>query len=387
MSVEVCGRLIGIRESNETKVTRLPSAWRAATMAAVRPIVLSSSPLPEVLRNKTPLSKPCLTMSSSPGLPSPSKFFPPKARQLHNGGVNPSMLKDASELYQLQPKTSSKATASLREDKVLEGGAENKKRDQVFPKGRKTKVGRESDADRPKQQRARAKTSSVTKKHLADIVSAAIVVESSPAGIVKKTSSSKLKEPAQTKIKKGKVTKAIDTNEALKDGGNVKRKKAGKSLSLEEGSGSSIGAKKGQNGQNLGEDLHNISLSDVGKLPSVDTFLPLGLDEATRRRKEWTPVRDTSEEFIILDSVDPRPSDAPAAVAQNPASSHFGNLVGGYGFAQANSEVTSGPEIVRSSSGEALTKRRKLEVSGITYLGEPPLNIGPACDHFLQLVY
>ena len=386
MSVEVCGRLVGIRERNEAKVTRFPSAGRSATMAAVRPILLSSSPLPEVLHNKTPLSKPCLTMSSSPDLPSPSKFFPPKARQLHNGSVNPSMLKDAPKLYQLQSNPLAKATESLREDKVVEGGVENKKGDQAKPKGRKTKVARESDADRSKQQRARAKTSSVT-KHLADIVSAAIVVKSSPAGTVKKASSSKLKEPAQTKIKKGKVTKAVDTNEALKDDENLRRKKARKSLSLEEASGSSVGAIEGQKVQNLGEDLHNIPLSDVGKLPSVNTFLPLGLDEATRRRKEWTPVRDTSEGFIILDSVDARPSGAPVAVVQNPASSQFGNLLGGYGFAQANSESTSRPEILRNSSGEALTKRRKLEVSGITHLGEPPLKIGPACNHVFQLVY
>ena len=348
--------------------------------------MLSSSPLPEVLHNKTPLSKPCLTLSSSPGLPSPSKFFPPKARQLHNGSVNLSTLKDASELSQLQSNTLSKAAKFLREDKAVEGGFENKKGDQASPKGRKTKVATESDADRPEQQRARAKTSSVT-KHLAEIVSAAISVESSPARIVKKTSSSKLKEPVQTKIKKGKVTKAVDTNEALKDNGFVKTKKVRKSLSLEEASGSSVGADKGQKGRNLGEDLHNISLPDVEKLPSLDTFLPLGLDEATRRRKEWTPVTDTPEGFNILDSVDAGPSDAPVAVVQNPASSHFGNLVGGYGFAQANSEVTSRPQISRSSSGEALTKRRRLEVSRITHLGEPPLKSGQAYNHVFQLLY
>ena len=345
-------------------------------MAAANPIVLLSSPLPAVLE-RAPPPKPCAAMSSSPGLPSPSKFFSQKVSRLGSGTTEGPIPKDAVagltgasiSLRQSQSNYLSKHAASPEEDVLSELGLGKGNSDRSDQKKRKTKTAEEIDADAPKQQRAPAKRSSVVKKPIADIVSVA-TIEPSPARILKKTSSTKVKEPAQTKIKKGKVTKAAGTNPGPKDSKKGRSTKAGDGVAFQKDLEPSA---ESDEGNKVGENVAETPLQESEKAPLEDRSLPLGLEEATRRRKDWTPVKNTHEGFVALESVEGKPVGGQVTAAGKSLISQFGSLLGDYGYAQAMSETTSKPEITRSSSGEALTKRRKVEVSGIVLLREPLL--------------
>lgn len=351
----------------ESIVIRLLRSWRSATMAAANTVVLSSSPLQGVLE-RTPAPKLCANMSSSPGLPSPSVFFANKTSQSGIGTRGGLIPKDAlvgfasASTFLRQPRShdSLKPVASSAVAIASREGVENGKGSQPVPSKQKAKAGKEFDADTAKSQKAPARKSSVAKKLLADIA-AAFVVEPSPVTITGKTSSTKTKGPAQTKIKKGKVTKVAGVKPETKDRpqSRPRRVESGNDVSAHEESKPSTEPSKGDRPGNQEPG----TLRQESEKAPLESTLPLGLEDATKRRKDWTPVKNTFDGFVTLESVEATPADGMVTAAEKIPSIQFGNLLGDYGFAQITNKVNPKPEILRSSSGEALTKRRKLEVS------------------------
>lgn len=77
----------------------------------------------------------------------------------------------------------------------------------------------------------------------------------------------------------------------------------------------------------------------------------LQLEEATKRRLDWTPTKDSSQQVVELES-DAEGSQKPAP-ARN-----LSNLLSGYGFTGNLSSQTSN----QTTEDSGPTKRRRIEV-------------------------
>ena len=152
----------------------------------------------------------------------------------------------------------------------------------------------------------------------------------------------KSKEPTQTTIKKSKVTKVGSANSVIGES-----KGAGKTKKPRHGETAVEPSVKGK------EAVH---VEREGRQN-------LCLDEATRRRTDWTPTKDTSKVLVNVEGIEGGESEVlngndqcTPKVPQN--IDGFGALLGDYAYAH----IKSSTKITRSASGEALTKRRKVEV-------------------------
>ncbi|KAF2815903.1 uncharacterized protein BDZ99DRAFT_514539 [Mytilinidion resinicola] len=98
----------------------------------------------------------------------------------------------------------------------------------------------------------------------------------------------------------------------------------------------------------------------IGEKPTrVDE--PLSLDAAVKRRTDWTPTKDT--EIIMLDEVTPvnsKVGDSPEAHKKLA----FTSIIATYAYANTSEAVTT-EAVTRKVSGEALTKRRRIELVDI----------------------
>ena len=96
-----------------------------------------------------------------------------------------------------------------------------------------------------------------------------------------------------------------------------------------------------------------------------EEFRGLCIEKAITRRKEWTPCKDTAPKRTILEdvetSVDPKlVLDKPFANA--PLTARFDNLLGDFGFVPDRDSSVFFCETNRQGSGEATVKRRKVEL-------------------------
>ena len=343
-------------------------------MAAANPVILSSSP-PSGIHDGRPPPKACATMLSSPGLPSPSRFFARRTSQSDGHNRRSPLAKDSvagftsasTTIRQSLSNNITKPTAPSKENIPLSKSLEIEASSKPVRKKPRAKAAKETGAETPKQLRAPAKKPLAKKKPLADIVSAAILVGSSPDVVIKKKSSTKTKEPAQTKIKKGKVTKAASSSNRTRDDQKSDGTKTGDSIVTQKGSVPSLGSTEGRKGE---EEVEWPNMQEGEDALTKDKHPTLGLEKATKRRVEWTPSKDTSEGFVARSSEETTSTAVQATPARKLFSNNFGSLLGDYGFAQPTNQATSRPEISRSSSGEALTKRCKLEVSAMRSLRE-----------------
>lgn len=147
---------------------------------------------------------------------------------------------------------------------------------------------------------------------------------------------------AQTTIKKTKVIKPGAMKSGKKDVGSTKKAK-------ETISGPSRPPASTQE-----EDLR-----------AKEEFRDLCLEKAITRRKEWTPCKDTAPDLTLSDDsgkpMDPTlPVDTP--LANEPPIAQFGNLLGDFGFSQKGGSLVAVCENTRQESGEAMVKRRKIEL-------------------------
>lgn len=83
----------------------------------------------------------------------------------------------------------------------------------------------------------------------------------------------------------------------------------------------------------------------------------LQLEEATRRRLDWTPTKDTGKQAVDLESDGDAGGDQKSGPAQN-----FSNLLAGYGFIGTMSPQ---PNVQENEDGSGPTKRRRIDVRSL----------------------
>ncbi|KAL8825404.1 MAG: hypothetical protein Q9191_004436 [Dirinaria sp. TL-2023a] len=352
-------------------------------MAAASPIILtSSSPVPQVC-DRTPLAK-SYNMSSSPGLPSVSKFFVEisKRAQISSKG-SPCPGKPAIGLARASSQSRQPSAVILSDDATpldkadsptdgkTDGGQglskSNKQTRKAVTGGDTTTTRSEAlkagNVLHPKPQEAPAEDFRSARKSIANNLSGT-ASEAVEARAAQKTCSKTVKSSVQSTIKKGKVTKA-----------------AGSRPSKNESKGP-------KSAQTLEEPLEQeVSEASV----TQDGDITLGLEGAVRRRRNWTPIKDTDDDSLTPDSVDETlegQSKLQDPTAGEPRCEHLKSLLGDYEYAHKTSAVTTKPEIARRSSGEALTKRRKVEVGShdpgnrlqLIENQLVPVSLGPSSD-------
>ena len=163
-------------------------------------------------------------------------------------------------------------------------------------------------------------------------------------GTITEPRDKKSREPAQTKIKKSKVTKVGSVNGPFGDSQLKNNAKRSSKINKEST-----------------EPL--VEVKEVAP-PACSEPQDLCLDDAIRRRNNWTPVKDTGNGFTTID--DERGQTQAPLDQGTPATSkrinYFENLLGDYGYAHTSASLKESSEVSRNPNGEAVTKRRKLEV-------------------------
>ena len=149
----------------------------------------------------------------------------------------------------------------------------------------------------------------------------------------------------QSRIKKPKITKPGAGDRALKPPKRPIKEKKSKSRN----------------------DLQDAQLKADGHvtITSIECDDGWGLEEALKRRKDWTPVKDTApKEFEFKDAGTAwssliLTSGSPKAEVSNVRSS---NLLDSFGYPTSDQFTITKPLSTRTSDGEGLIKRRKIEV-------------------------
>lgn len=339
-------------------MTGLPIRWRSAKMAAADAIVLLSSSPPQRNVNTTP-PRQHAAMSSSPALPSPSDLFSRKICRPSSAGRGSLIPKDAalgfasassllrhSQTVDAADDDNNKAnntqtlvTASRAQDSSKEAAETRIAAIKAVPKTRK-------ESSETKRAKAPAKKATLPKIKSGDQTDSADPNNSVRPMVEDPTSKprvTKIKETTQTTIKKTKVTKVGSANGFTKD---VKSKRATKKSS------------------DIGVTTTELSVTEKEKNSTArDEPLDLCIEEAVRRRTHWTPTKDTKDAFVgIEDNEGTLTIVDQGTPATSKRINYFGNLLGDYGYPNITSSVKATSEITRTSTGEALTKRRKVEV-------------------------
>ncbi|KAL8808214.1 MAG: hypothetical protein Q9182_000278 [Xanthomendoza sp. 2 TL-2023] len=284
-------------------------------MAAAEPIVLSSSQTHGFIPT-TPPRRAQPTSSSSPGLPSLSKLI---------GGM-----------FQSPGRRAFTSEQSPIAETGRAGAEESRKQTET--------------SDKPNS-RGKSVARSKTKRSADTAVAvSAGDVESGHVGAEKK----QLKNPkkdAQTKLKKAKVTKP---------GSRSSMSKRPEKKFVEDVIGTANG--KCETGANIFE---------IAESPAVYKEAGLGLVEAVKRRRDWSPAKDMSKDIELSNETEGAwsalvPCSPPSAVT-NMHEGEFAKRLGEFGFA------TSAPQAVNlvipalwNPNSESATKKRKLDlVTGI----------------------
>lgn len=167
---------------------------------------------------------------------------------------------------------------------------------------------------------------------------------SKPAA-VKKPRARKSKDESQKTIKKGKVTKPPTTGDSVQ-------------LEKVKGSARSKNVKPIVKGDGPDAKVEDVS-------PTQDV-VPLHLDEATRRRKDWTPPRDTvptATEFAAPQELPTFMHDSAQAAGDEAPSRDLTGLLSNYNYPHGHADAISDPARLRTLEGEALSKKRRIEVN------------------------
>lgn len=116
-------------------------------------------------------------------------------------------------------------------------------------------------------------------------------------------------------------------------------------------------SKNGKTTSAKGKSSSENQPAEPGKSNALEKDEDLHLDEAMRRRMDWTPPRETSPENISAGDGDD--DDALANGHEEPTDNFFGKILSDYNY----SGLASGSrEIPSNALGEGPTKRRRIEV-------------------------
>lgn len=334
-------------------------------MAIAELVVLSSSPRgPTDFAVTPPGAQRAVSLSSSsPRLPSPSALLNRQPLGAFDSGSRAAR----TPVYTVAGLTTAATlTASERSNLVAESGRASeefqadplhvesnvrvaiavKRVTKTAPRAAKPNNDGETPAKRPRGKRAQPVADN-SKKHLTVDVDGTTVANdtaiAAPAAVGREAQDEPvtLVNPVKSKKSRAKKEKTEPQAKSTKPRGGTARKKG-----AENGDRApSKGKKKftGLTSEHFGTEcpLEPGQKMQEHPLAACTSAEGLTLDEAMKRRSDWTPPRDI-EAVIKADA--------------------FVNLYGSFGYGTTSAEVrTASP--VRSVSGEALTKRRRIEVS------------------------
>ncbi|KAL8919318.1 MAG: hypothetical protein Q9172_005039 [Xanthocarpia lactea] len=320
-------------------------------MVAAETILLSSPPSHGFMV-KTPPSMAQHTKSSSPGLPSLSDLLvermpqPTSRSKVITVPVEATVgLANAKSLLQLFHRDKQDNTQPSYETVHTELPSSNQG---STDKGIKEKVEKSrKKLDKSEYARPRRKS----KSHLISETSVDTVIANSvpnDEGLIdtgRKEQNKKPKKDEQTKIKKAKV---------IKPRSSLSNPKRPKKACVEDILGTAI--TRCDIGANI-DGAENTS--------AAHNEQDLGLIEALKRRRDWTPARDTSKALTLVNESETAwsaliPCESPSLV-ESPTGGLLKRL-GEYGFGGADQAAGLRPHPHRDLVGQAATKKRKLDL-------------------------
>ncbi len=330
-------------------------------MATLSPILVSSSPSHSFIATTPPHRPlPIVSMSSSPGLPSPSRLFAREPGFLLGSRRGPGPISpiagftSASNLLPSAhtPDHDGEGFNKTREELGEITDLQNRNGKAVKSKKLSTDIGH-SAVNGFEKGNVQSKTPSKSCNNTAaideriDLSHKAIPPK---AKNPEKRRTKKSKGEKQTIIKKSKITKPISISaRKMKSAASTKNFESVKVLAT------NASAKKPE------EIVY----------PRGEEPLDLGLVEAIRRRKVWTPIKDTEQDVSNLDDNGkiscalPHPKEY---TNEELSTSRFEDLLGDYRYANNEDSTIFDLDKSRDLRDEALTKRRKLEVSRLICL-------------------
>ena len=325
-------------------------------MATTTVIVLSSSPTRPCLRT---IPSPTLlpNMSSSPALPSPSQLITGRCTSLASGSrISPVPSGSIADFTRVSSKpchTHSAFVDTATAEAIPDIGGEVSAtvRQRGPNKSRKvaaTKLLVSEDTGKRRKIR-KSKVSANYEGHdeviNRDINERETIGKPSKA---KRTRAANISESRQTTIKGSKITKP-----STSDNGEKKRRSKAKFQIPVTG------------------QIPRDGLGHLDNCEAKTEGANLGLSEAVGRRKDWTPPKDTEVPVDIGHK--PRSSlvdlSSKAVLHAETGIRQFESLLSDHGYAQIQSLVDADRGVSRRSNGESLTKRRKVEVSGLMSCG------------------
>ncbi|KAA6415709.1 MAG: hypothetical protein FRX48_00427 [Lasallia pustulata] len=337
-------------------------------MATAEVIVLSSSPSRSLIAT-TPPPGPIALMSSSPRLPSPSQSMMQKRQVLVTGSratpVPPRALAGFASAASAASLLRTAGTAGLNYNAEVSGKLRLGGQSQIQRGGWGGAELKDLETGQGATKANTKKPRGPRKKAPKDALEASIIplcpdpvaeANLSKSAAVKKPRARKSKDESQTTIKKGKVTKPATTSDSVQPG-------KGKCT-----------ARKRDAKADVERDGLEATLGGVNRPQDV---VPLYLDEATRRRKDWTPPKDTLHmttdvaaltevSTLLHDSLQPMIDEAPS----RDLSCHLSN----YSYTHGHGDAGINPVRPRTSEGTALTKKRRVELIDTLSCPLPPPN-------------
>lgn len=314
-------------------------------------IILSSSPL----HVATPVHRSILPLSSSPLLPSPSQLFAtkfPTSKGAEGSNANSNDIIWA-EVGATAITNTIPVGGNLRD--AVNSIEELEERDCIGATKRKNAE--------PKNSHVRSEERGMSPKKSANGKTAKQQKRSKSAVIAE--SSENLNQTdlsAKQDVGKKNITKTKGKSQSKIEGRRITKPGVTRVSANKKGKSASSTTKAPQD-----DTTPTDSLKQKAKtLEAKEAPLDLLLAEAVRRRKAWTPPKDTPkealdlrklgrelDETLVLEGTEPRKS----------ASGSFENLLNDFGYAGNGEGSLMTSEHSRSINGEAVTKRRKIEVS------------------------
>ena len=291
-------------------------------------------------------------MSSSPNLPSPSQLFAKKSAYITNDSSATSRsnspligFTSASELLRQAEALEQGKDGLIEKRKELGEKEDLQNRDKKAAVLKKLSVEKGDSTTIVKKTRAPKKTPAEPDKGTAliDGTTAPLGEKPSACGEPEKKQKKKSKGDAQTKIGKSRIVKPGTTAKKTKIDASARK--------FKKPNLSTVRAAPKKNEEFFSPD---------------EEPLDLELVEAIRRRRNWTPIKDTIQILSPAEKVETESRAPHASGVPVTASSGFENLIGDYAYAR-NEDSLSGLKKTRDLDGQALTKRRKVEVSRIRF--------------------
>ncbi|MCJ1467320.1 5'-flap endonuclease [Pseudocyphellaria aurata] len=329
-------------------------------MATERPIFVSSSPSRSIIPITPPFS-PTATISSSPSLPSPSRLFKKRPASFVDDSHATRSNDAVAEITSTSKFLGHAHVSNSVEDDTMEPGEELGKWTRLqSQKGKSIKPNkshREAAVSTVKKSRAPKKTPTQSIEKAAVVKELPNISHEAENNQIqdsdkKRVRKSKSKADVQTKIDKGNITKpGVVNNQKIKLVASTKKpKKTHQSVA-----------------QTTIKETEEIN--PLGEEP-----LDLGLIEAIKRRKVWTPIKDTlrripSEDSGVITCPELGPEDC---VSGRSAPSGFDDLLGDYGYARDDRSQMLDSEKNRDIDGQASTKRRKIELVNLAVYPSVP---------------